>query len=136
MTIESVRLSRGACLGECPVYDVVFHRNGAAEFLGFAHAARIGRFVGSASRWRFARLARAVERAGFFGWDEIYESPVTDFPEYRIEVVRDAVSTMVIQYATEEPDGFRQLADRIDRLANDVVWAQARHGPRGPTIEG
>ena len=105
--IDSVRLSRGMCYGTCPVYEVVFCQDGPASWHGEAFTTRIGEFEGR----DFRRLADFSDGVSFFDWEDEYLVPVTDNPEYELDVVRGTQRKTVVQFATDEPPDFWVVAD-------------------------
>jgi hypothetical protein len=124
--IDSVRLSRGMCYGTCPVYEVIFSRDGTASWHGDAFTQRLGAFEGSVAEDDFERLARFIERTGFFGWNDEYVAPVTDNPTYELEVVRAGHGKRVVQYATDEPPDFWVIAALVDAIAATIDWTERR----------
>jgi hypothetical protein len=110
------------CYGTCPVYEVVFHREGSASWRGEAFTTRIGEFEGQIDERDFQRLADFIYRVGFFDWEDEYLVPVTDNPAYELDVVRGTRKKRVVQYATDEPPDFWVVATLIDAMASGVTW--------------
>ena len=68
--VTEISLERKGCLGPCPVYKVTLLADGSAIYVGKKNAYRIGTFAND-EFWpiadEFARLADAIDRAGFSG---------------------------------------------------------------------
>jgi hypothetical protein len=143
--ITSVTLQRGPCFGTCPVYEVTLAADGAATWNGERFVDRLGRHQGQVDLNDYGRLARFIQRAGFFGWDDEYAANVTDLPNYFLTVVANGQTKTVRQYGVDEPPDFWVIAALVDRLAEAVDWTamapkEARHDwtavhdrePQGP----
>jgi hypothetical protein len=96
---DELRLERTACYGACPVYTVTVRANGDVAFDGRAFV----RVFGPASRKVPATRARALvdraQAAGFFGWKDAYEFPVTDHPTTKITATIGGRTKTISEYA-------------------------------------
>lgn len=120
--IASVTLRRGPCRGFCPAYEVTLRSDGSADWDGERHVDRIGRFHGQFDSNDFQDLARFIERAGFFGWDEEYRGGASDSPDYELTVVAGDQTKHVLQNGTPEPADFWVIAALVDGLAAGIDW--------------
>lgn len=123
--ITAIRLSRGACFGTCPIYEVTLAADGTANWNGERFVERVGRYRGEADLNEVARLFAFVQRVDFFSWDDRYVSGVTDTPDYILTVESDRGSKSVLQNASEEPPDFWVIAALVDGLAETINWQQA-----------
>lgn len=123
--ITSVTLRRGPCFGMCPVYEVTLAADGAATWSGERFVDRVGSYQGQVDLNDYGRLARFIQRAGFFGWDSEYVAAnITDLPNYDLTVVAGQTKT-VRQYGTDQPPDFWVIAALVDCLAEAVPWTAA-----------
>lgn len=120
--VTAVTLRRGICRGFCPVYEVTLRSDGSADWNGERFVDRIGRFHGQLNAGDFEKLARFIERAGFFGWDDEFSSGVTDAPDYELLVVAGNQTKQVRQNATDEPPDFWVITTLVDGLAAEMDW--------------
>lgn len=125
-SFRSISLTRGMCFGTCPVYSVTLRADGTATWNGEAFVDRLGEFRGEFWEGEFDRLARFIQRSGFFDWHDEYAEAVTDNPTYTIEVERDGRSKRVLQYATDEPSDFWVIGRLIDSIAAEATWTLVR----------
>jgi Domain of unknown function (DUF6438) len=134
--ITEISLSRGPCLGNCPVYTVDLRLDGTATWHGegfFGVLAvpptpqdRVGDFIGHFAKDRLVVLADLVERSGFFTWDEAYRSSVTDQATIEIEVTIGWLAKRLVSvYGRSGPRGFDEATLAIDEVANAVSWSPA-----------
>lgn len=129
--ITTIRLSRGACFGTCPIYQVALGADGTATWNGERFVERLGQYRGETDVNEVARLLSFVERAGFLGWGDEYVSGNTDAPDYILTVESDRGTKSVRQNASEEPPDFWVIAALIDGLAERIDW-QADETPPSP----
>lgn len=122
--VETVTLRRGPCRGFCPAYEVTLRADGSAVWNGDRFVDRIGRFHGQFDGSDFDRLARFIERSGFFEWDEEYSGGVSDIPDYELTVVGGDQKKRVLQNATDEPADFWVIAALVDGLAAGIDWME------------
>ena len=120
-TIMVVSLSRGACFGPCPVYEVSISRT-EASWHGVQFCDRAGRYVANVDAATFEEIAALVEEHGFFDWEDTYSGLTIHQPTYALEVVRGGQVKWVSQYATDEPEGFGIIATRLDEVAARLAW--------------
>lgn len=132
--ITTVRLSRGACFGRCPIYAVTLGADGTAIWNGERFVERLGRYQGEVDVNELARLLAFVERAGFFDWDDEYVSGVTDAPDYILTVESDWATKSVRQNASEEPPDFWVIAALVDGLTERIDWQAAETPPPAPEV--
>jgi len=136
-SIRAITLSRGACYGECPVYEVTLRRGGSATWVGEQFTDRIGQFTGSIEPSDFVLLAELVVNSGFYAWDEMYPPPATDLPAYRLTVTSRHGERSVEQWGTDEPRGFSLIAAAVDGFASSTWWEPGEgsevelHDPHG-----
>jgi hypothetical protein len=126
--ITSVTLRRGACFGTCPIYEVTLRADGTATWDGERFVDRLGHFEGSVDVNDVARLARFIERADFFAWEDEHLANVTDLPDYFLTVVSSAETKTVRQNGVDEPKDFWVIAAVVDGLACDIDWTATDAG--------
>jgi uncharacterized protein DUF6438 len=123
--ITEISLSRKGCLGTCPVYVVELSRDGRASWHGDYFTDRLGDFTGSVIEDQFVLLADLIERSGFFGWNETYQSPGTDLEITSLEVTVGSIEKWLVSVYGNGPTGFGATIMAIERLANQVNWRRS-----------
>jgi hypothetical protein len=130
------------------MYEVTPRSDGAGTWNGERFVQRLGRYTGEVRGDDYDRLARFVQRAGFFGWQAEYVANVTDTPDYFLTVTAGQLTKTVRQNATDEPPDFWVIATLVDALAASVDWTRAEmpavecrdweavhaHQPVGPEV--
>jgi uncharacterized protein DUF6438 len=128
--ITSVTLRRGPCFGACPMYEVALVADGMATWDGERFVDRLGRHQGRVDVNDFERLARFIQRAGFFDWEPEYLGNATDLPDYFLTAVAGGRTKTVRQNGVDDPPDFWVVAALVDGLAAAVDWTAA------PKVEG
>lgn len=118
-----ITLSRSACFGSCPVYQVTFTLDGAALYEGIAHVEKIGTSVGNVGPDVFERLALYAERSNFMGLKDRYEADVTDSATATVTIqARSGEIKTVSDYGGVGPLELWMLQQAIDGVAARVGW--------------
>jgi hypothetical protein len=120
--VLTMLLSRGPCLGECPVYTLALVADGFAAWEGGSFAARHGTHFGEVGADAFADLASHAVSGGFFTLEGEYPPAGTDLPDYEVVVGTGARDKVVRAWGGSEPEPFRDLAGRLDQVAESIEW--------------
>ncbi len=120
--VESIKLSRGVCFGECPAYSVTLRSDGSASWNGEAFTERIGSFGGNVDANDFEQMTAFIDRAGFWYWAPEFTEPITDGPTYTLTARADEVTKSVTQYVTNDPPDFWVIAELIDHISERISW--------------
>lgn len=120
--ILTMRLSRGACYGECPVYELALSAEGLADWKGESYVDRVGHHVGEVNPDVVRELAVFAVSSGFFALEEDYPPPATDLPNFEIAIETGARDKVVRTWGGSEPGPFADLAKRLDQTAESIQW--------------
>lgn len=139
---SEVSLSRTSCFGTCPVYTVVYRRDGGVTYTGEWHVDHVGMRQGRIGASAFAELAHFIRRSGLESLDTHYRARGTDMPTTTVTVTRlDGRTVSVSEYGRSGPPGLWAVQRVIDGMLPDVQWrapaaAEGAATPPGPTIHG
>jgi Domain of unknown function (DUF6438) len=129
VTEREISLTRSSCFGTCPVYTVVYHRDGTVKYTGEQHVDYIGERLGRISVADFAELARFVKQSGFEGLDDRYRTRGTDMPTTTVTVAHiDGNSKAVAEYRPSGPPRLWAIQRVIDGLLAQVQWQNKNAG--------
>lgn len=130
--VLTMLLSRGPCLGECPVYTLALVADGFAAWEGGSLAERQGTHIGEVGPGAFAELASYAVSGGFFTLEAEYPPAGTDLPDYEVVVGTGARDKVVRAWGGSEPEPFRNLAERLDQMAESIEWQAHESDPPSP----
>lgn len=120
---DDITLTRTGCFGTCPVYTVVYRRNGTVTYTGEQHVDHIGTRQGQIGAATFADLSQFIERSGFASLDSHYRAGGTDAPTTTVTVTyRDGRTMSVSEYGRSGPPALWAVQRVIDGVLPDVRW--------------
>jgi hypothetical protein len=116
-----IKLTRTACYGVCPVYDVMVDADGRVTYRGDEHVGVKGRHTASIPRSKVETLAAAVDKSGFFAMKDDYGAQITDLPTTYVTVTMDGRTKTIRDYANAPP-ALEQLERDIDDILGTRRW--------------
>jgi hypothetical protein len=130
---ESVTLSRGACYGQCPIYDVTIRADGRVVFNGEKFVKLVGKQESRLPLQDIALLTAVIRRVGIDTMRDQYFSKAdgcvkvaTDFPSMSLSVtVAGKKKSVAIDVSCQGPNvpfaKLTWLAKTIDFMANTEI---------------
>jgi Domain of unknown function (DUF6438) len=119
---EWITFERTMCLGPCPVYRVVFLRDGTAKLTTDHLSDDVRRYVGKISLKEFARLAQMVDAARKVSAWSSYRGQWTDDYEATITAGSYRESWTVTDYGEVAPMEVWALEQVLHLLRQDTEW--------------
>jgi len=126
LPFDSISLRRTPCYGTCPVYEVVFHRDGRAEYHAQEHLPQLGHFVGKVYPGDYARLCYLIESSGFNTFKSSYRASWTDDTTCIVAVTKGSTSTAVSDYGRVGPIHLWAIQQTLDGIRNRTEWKPAK----------
>jgi hypothetical protein len=133
-----LKITRGPCFGECPVYQLEVHADGFVKYVGRFHVLEIGLRQSRIEPFSVGLISDALVRSGFF------DLP-TDCCTCKVTDADDQVTTIEVTRAQgartlEDIRGCPQGAPRALKWLEDVIvylaeadrWIGPEHRPRAP----
>lgn len=123
-------LTRGACYGTCPSYDVTVSNEGI-EFNGHSCVGALGKHTASVEESSVQQLAAKFVSADFYSMDDAYEATVTDMPFCELSITIDGQKKEVADYVGRwvgMPEVIHELENEVDALAQTRRWVQVQGG--------
>ena len=128
--IDSISLERTACHGTCPVYTVTVRHDGTVTYDGKEFVKVAGRRTRKIPVEQFQKLAREVERIGFYAFKTEYSYKenadgsaefITDMPTTFTTVQAGKLQKRVKNYYGG-PDSLARLEKLIDKVTGSSAW--------------
>lgn len=121
--VTEIGMERTACHGVCPMYTVVFNRDGTFRYVGEDNVARKGKHTGRISTDQFNQLAEFVIESGYMNLDATYDLPrLADFPATYTMAVVGKKRKLVKNYGDLGPVKLWALQQSIDSLLAGAEW--------------
>ena len=117
----AITLERTPCFGACPVYTVTILDDGTVTYTGERFVDVTGTQTSQIDPEIVAQMVQAFEDAGYFDWNETYDTmTITDLPSVITSVTRDGETHRITRYAGDSsaPLALPFLEYWIDEMTN------------------
>ncbi len=120
-----ITLERTACFGTCPMYSLSIFEDGKVVYNGEKFVTIEGEQTGEIAPETVTAMVDAFESAGYFGWNEAYDTmTVTDMPSAITSVTRDGETHRINHYwgDSSAPLALSFLEQWIDDMTSSSLW--------------
>ena len=132
----AIRMTRDACYGTCPVYELEIDADGSVRFQGTRYVRARGKQSASLPAADVAALVARFEATRFFEltWEEPCKQMVTDQATVTLTRVDKGRKRTLVDYLGNGcvPASLRALAEEVDRVARTDVWTKCDKRPNPP----
>jgi hypothetical protein len=121
----AITLERTPCFGTCPVYTVTIMDDGSVIYEGQNFVETMGEQTSEIDPETVASMVEAFANAGYFEWDEAYDTQsVSDLPTVTTSVMRDGETHRIVRYTGDSsaPLALSYLEWWIDVMTNSQLW--------------
>jgi len=119
----SLYMKRTACMGRCPVYELYVDAQGQVKYQGYLNVEKEGRFEKELSPATLRKLVKAVEDAGYFEMDKVYDQGIADLPGVEMKVsMRGQKQQIMAKSGT--PKALTSLHDQVDELIGEDGYTE------------
>ncbi len=117
-------ISRGACFGACPVYDLDVKQDGTLLYHGDLYVDQVGDRTGSIDAATVRRLQQAYLDADFYGFDDEYPTSTQDLPSFELRFLCGGQAKTVFAVGGDPgtPPELDRLADDFDAMVNSAQF--------------
>lgn len=128
--ISEISLQRTVCPGNvCPEYQIVLRLDGTAEYEGFEHVERKGKYLGKVGITDFLRLANLADTISFASLNEKYSIPWTCQSYAITSITKGGQIKIVSDYGGGGPIELWGLEMAIDGLVSNIKWEKTPDSP-------
>ena len=123
--VPVITLERTACFGSCPIYTVAIYSDGTVVYNGERFVEMMGEHTSEIDPEVVAQMVQVFEDAGYFEWDEAYDTmTVSDLPYINTSVTRDGETHSIHRYTGDDsaPLALPFLEHWIDIMARTSLW--------------
>ena len=120
-----ITLERSACFGTCPVYTVSILADGTVIYDGERFVSVTGRQTGEIAPETVGAMVAALNDAGYFNWNDAYETQtVSDLPTVITSVTSADATHRIVRYTGDNtaPLALPFLEQWIDEMTNSALW--------------
>ena len=113
----SISIEESACEGECPVYSMIIHNTGKAEYEGKFNVIKTGSHDYSFDVKDVDALFGRIKELDFSSFQSLYDGPIMDLPE---TVITHKDHRIVIKDKRIIPDDLKELLEELQRLSRST----------------
>ncbi len=136
--VDSITLTRGPCMGACPVYALTVRADGQVAFEGLRHTCQAGATTATLPAADARALLDAVRDAGLPTAPDYTHVDMTDAPTVHLATSFGENKHVVAHYLgmRDVPDKVAAIEARIDAIAQDHHWLPGRDGDKLVCADG
>jgi hypothetical protein len=116
-----IKLSKGACYGTCPIYDLSIYGNGKAVYIGKRFTDLEGEYYRVLTTTATNALFDRFVEADFWSYEDHYTSDIADLPSTWITFEHDDQSKMVLAYYNV-PESLLNLIREVESVIESYEW--------------
>ena len=132
----AIRMTRGACYGLCPVYDLEIDADGSVRFEGTRYVRARGRQSATLPAADVAALVARFDATHFFEltWEDPCKNVATDHATVTLTLVARGRKRTLVDYLGNGcvPASLRALAEEVDRVARTEAWTKCEKRSNPP----
>ena len=114
-------LSKSACFGKCPVFDLNIYNNRYVEFIGKQNTSKLGTHALNLDKDTYKNLVSAFDKANFVGLQDHYESNIPDLPSVTMSY-RKGSKLKTITGKRERPESVHKLQFLLEQIIEMPGW--------------
>lgn len=120
-------LAKGACFGQCPVFQMTIQANGKAIYKGMNYTNKVGTYTKTLDRKEMDRLITLFTETNFEKYQTVYPNQIPDLPEIKVGFhVGDTLK--VVSGKMERPESLKQLQFELEKVADAEGWTVIEKG--------
>lgn len=118
-----VIMSKGACFGRCPIYEITVYKSGIATFKGERFTEKLGLWIRQLSDTEMRNLNEQLQETNLWQYPSFYSSRLSDAPQITITQFEEDASKSVTG-KENRPPSVMELQEFLERMAesSDDKW--------------
>lgn len=116
---DSITLTRTACFGRCPIYEVSIQANGDVAYHGKAFVEHEGEYTGAINPLTAKNLFLKINEYDWQAYPERYPIDNVDFPQFKL-TYSNADFTKEVAANTNAAKELIELSKKIDELIKEI----------------
>jgi len=114
-------LSKGACFGKCPMFEMTVYGNGRAEYVGKNFTDKLGKYEKKLTADNLKSLKQIFSDSKFSEFPTSYKSNIADLPMIKIGF-NSGDSLKVVSGKENRPDELLKLQIELEKVADAGGW--------------
>ncbi|MDF1699007.1 MAG: DUF6438 domain-containing protein [Saprospiraceae bacterium] len=114
-------MSKGACFGRCPVYELKIYHKGYVTFLGLQNTKNLGLFERKLSKQDYKDVIKAFEKLDFDKYPDNFDSRIPDLPEIKIGF-HNGSKFRIVTGKENRPEDLMQAQFELEKIIDNNNW--------------
>jgi hypothetical protein len=114
-------LSKGACFGTCPIYELKIYHGGHTTFLGKQNTDNLGQYDKMLSSKEYKNIEKAFEKLDFDKYPDYFDSRIPDLPMIKIGY-HNGKQLRVVSGKEERPEDLMQVQFLLEKIVDNKQW--------------
>ena len=111
------------CYGQCPIYTADIYNSGYVVYEGKRFVENVGLYTGRLSPDALKSIRHLARTVNYFGFENEYDSPVTDFPTTYTTMHFNG-QQKTIKNRVGGPDELREFENHVQKVLDGVAWTR------------
>ena len=111
------------CYGQCPIYTADIYNSGYVVYNGKRFVKNVGLYTGKLSADALKSIRHLARSVNYFGFENEYDSPVTDFPTTYTTLHFNG-QQKTIKNRVGGPDELREFENHVQKVLDGVTWTK------------
>jgi len=121
-----IGLKRGACYGQCPVFEINFFSDGVVTYEGKQHVEKIGLYESTMDKNEIARLLVEARNINIFDLSDVYPADkqfINDLPTHQL-FVQEGNRSKKIKDNYGAPSELKAFEEMLERSVDGLTWTK------------
>ncbi len=132
---KRIEISKGPCMGQCPVYTLTVYNNGLATYRGERFTEKEGLFVKKLDKETYEQLLQSFDNTNLWQFNTVYPTEFPDLPTVSITYFDEEGNRKQVIGKDSRPQPVLELEKLLDAVANGTGWT-TRDGQRSVATAG
>jgi len=111
------------CYGQCPIYTADIYNSGFVVYEGERFVENVGSYTGRLSPDALKSIRHLARTVNYFGFEDEYDSPVTDFPTTYTTMHFNG-QRKTIKNRVGGPDELKEFENHVHKVLDGVTWTK------------
>lgn len=116
-------ISKGACFGQCPIYNIVVKQDGSVHYDGINFVDRKGVHTAQLTQEQMEELSEMAKQYGLDQMEDVYDSNITDLPTVTLSVTMDGTRKAIVK-RHNYPEDLHKFQQFMDQFFEELEWTK------------
>lgn len=114
-------LKKGACFGQCPVFELKIYHNRYSVLIGEMNSDKIGQYDKTLSKEDFTKIEKAFKSLDFDSFPDQFKSNIQDLPLIEIGY-HNGKEFRIVAGKEDRPEDLMQVQFLLEKVVDNKEW--------------